>query len=62
MNIPFLNFIVIILLLFFFTRFSCGTDIITSSTNLSDGRTLVSSDGSFELGFFSPGSSAKILD
>ncbi|GLT46499.1 hypothetical protein SLA2020_202460 [Shorea laevis] len=59
MNIPFLNFIVFILLLFFFTRFSCGTDIITSSTNLSDGRTLVSSDGSFELGFFSPGSSAK---
>ncbi|GKV51530.1 hypothetical protein SLEP1_g58175 [Rubroshorea leprosula] len=40
-------------------RFSYGTDIITLSTNLSDGRTLVSSDESFELGFFSSGSSAK---
>ncbi|GLT46750.1 hypothetical protein SLA2020_204800 [Shorea laevis] len=59
MDILFLKFIVIILLLFFFTRFSYGTDIITLSTNLSDGRTLVSSDESFELGFFSSGSSAK---
>ncbi|GKV50580.1 hypothetical protein SLEP1_g57283 [Rubroshorea leprosula] len=30
-----------------------------SSTNLSDGATLVSNDGSFELGFFSSGSSTK---
>ncbi|GLU09098.1 hypothetical protein SLE2022_259740 [Rubroshorea leprosula] len=59
MNILFLKFIVIILLLFFFTRFSCGIDIINLSTNLSDGGTLVSSDESFELGFFSSGSSAK---
>ncbi|GKV50477.1 hypothetical protein SLEP1_g57178 [Rubroshorea leprosula] len=40
-------------------RFSCSTNFITSSTNLSDGGTLVSSDGSFELGFFSSGSTAK---
>ncbi|GLU09088.1 hypothetical protein SLE2022_259640 [Rubroshorea leprosula] len=59
MDIRFLMFIIIILLLLFFSRLSCPTDIITSSTNLSDGRTLISSDGSFELGFFSPGSSAK---
>ncbi|GLT46510.1 hypothetical protein SLA2020_202570 [Shorea laevis] len=61
MDIRFSMFIIIILLLFFFSRLSCATDIITSSTNLSDGRTLISSDGSFELGFFSPtpGSSAK---
>ncbi|GLT46514.1 hypothetical protein SLA2020_202600 [Shorea laevis] len=43
----------------FFSSFLYGTDIITSSQNLSDGGTLVSSDGSFELGFFSPGSSGK---
>ncbi|GLT46504.1 hypothetical protein SLA2020_202510 [Shorea laevis] len=59
MEILFLKFIFIILLLFFFARFSCETDIFSSSTNLSDGRTLVSSDESFELGFFSSGSSAK---
>ncbi|GLT33577.1 hypothetical protein SLA2020_081510 [Shorea laevis] len=59
MDILFLKFIVIILLLFFFTRFSCEIDIINLSTNLSDGGTLVSSDESFELGFFSSGSSAK---
>ncbi|GKV50573.1 hypothetical protein SLEP1_g57275 [Rubroshorea leprosula] len=41
------------LLLLFFSRFSYGTDIITSFENLIDGRTLVSSDGSFELGVFS---------
>ncbi|GLU09081.1 hypothetical protein SLE2022_259570 [Rubroshorea leprosula] len=59
MGIPFLKFIIIILLQLFFSSFLYGTDIITSSQNLSDGRTLVSSDGSFELGFFSPGSSGK---
>ncbi|GKV50574.1 hypothetical protein SLEP1_g57276 [Rubroshorea leprosula] len=47
------------LLLLFFSRFSYGTDIITSFENLIDGRTLVSSDGSFELGFFSSGSSGR---
>ncbi|GLT46511.1 hypothetical protein SLA2020_202580 [Shorea laevis] len=59
MDIGFLMFIIIILLLLFFSTFSCGIDNITASTNLSDGRTLVSSDGRFELGFFSFESSAK---
>ncbi|GKV19864.1 hypothetical protein SLEP1_g30067 [Rubroshorea leprosula] len=59
MGIRFLKFIIIILLQLFFSSFLYGTDIITSSQNLSDGRTLVSSDGSFELGFFSPGNSGK---
>ncbi|XP_052289582.1 G-type lectin S-receptor-like serine/threonine-protein kinase At4g27290 isoform X22 [Citrus sinensis] len=44
-------------LLFFLPDSSFGSDTITSSQSLSDGRTLVSKDGSFELGFFSPGSS-----
>ncbi|GLU09092.1 hypothetical protein SLE2022_259680 [Rubroshorea leprosula] len=47
------------LLLLFFSKFSYGTDIITSFQNLSDGRTFVSSDGSFELGFFNSGSSGR---
>ncbi|GKV19859.1 hypothetical protein SLEP1_g30064 [Rubroshorea leprosula] len=59
MGIRFLKFVIFILLQLFFSSFSYGTDIITSSTNLSDGRTLVSSDGTFELGFFSSGSSGK---
>ncbi|GLU09101.1 hypothetical protein SLE2022_259770 [Rubroshorea leprosula] len=45
--------------LLFFSRFSDGTDMITSSNNLSDGRTLVSRDGNFELGFFNSASSGK---
>ncbi|XP_052289585.1 G-type lectin S-receptor-like serine/threonine-protein kinase At4g27290 isoform X27 [Citrus sinensis] len=44
-------------LLFFLSESSFASDTITSSQSLSDGRTLVSKDGSFELGFFSPGSS-----
>ncbi|XP_017980127.1 PREDICTED: G-type lectin S-receptor-like serine/threonine-protein kinase At4g27290 [Theobroma cacao] len=53
-----LSFISIkITLLSFFTRFSVGIDSFTSSESLSDGRTLVSRDGIFELGFFRPGSS-----
>ncbi|GLT56118.1 hypothetical protein SLA2020_291890 [Shorea laevis] len=59
MVIRFLMFIIIILSLPFFSRFSYGIDTITVSNNLSDGRTLVSSDGSFKLGFFSSGSSGK---
>ncbi|KAH9651180.1 G-type lectin S-receptor-like serine/threonine-protein kinase [Citrus sinensis] len=42
---------------FFLSEFSFAPDIITSSQTLNDGRTLISKDGSFELGFFSPGSS-----
>ncbi|GLT56081.1 hypothetical protein SLA2020_291530 [Shorea laevis] len=58
MVIRFLMFIIIILSLPFFSRFSYGIDTITVSNNLSDGRR-VSSDGSFKLGFFSSGSSGK---
>ncbi|KAK9212457.1 hypothetical protein WN943_001839 [Citrus x changshan-huyou] len=44
-------------LLFFLSKSSFTSDTITSFQSLSDGRTLVSKEGSFELGFFSPGSS-----
>ncbi|XP_031281331.1 G-type lectin S-receptor-like serine/threonine-protein kinase At4g27290 isoform X2 [Pistacia vera] len=43
-------------LLLFFSEYSYASDSISSSQSLSDGRTLVSIDGTFELGFFSPGS------
>ncbi|KAK9209469.1 hypothetical protein WN944_001835 [Citrus x changshan-huyou] len=43
--------------MFFLSESSFASDTITSSQSLSDGRTLVSKEGSFELGFFSPGSS-----
>ncbi|KAH9651201.1 G-type lectin S-receptor-like serine/threonine-protein kinase [Citrus sinensis] len=41
-------------LLFFLSKSSFTSDTITSFQSLSDGRTLVSKEGSFELGFFSP--------
>ncbi|XP_052289567.1 G-type lectin S-receptor-like serine/threonine-protein kinase At4g27290 isoform X8 [Citrus sinensis] len=44
-------------LVLFLSESSFASDTITSSQSLNDGRTLVSKDGSFELGFFSPGSS-----
>ncbi|KAH7544258.1 hypothetical protein JRO89_XS15G0136900 [Xanthoceras sorbifolium] len=45
-------------LLCFFYEFAYASDSINSSESISDdGRTLVSKDGTFELGFFSPGSS-----
>jgi hypothetical protein len=44
-------------LLFFFFETTYGVDIITPSQSLTDGNTLVSKEGNFELGFFSPGSS-----
>ncbi|TXG67277.1 hypothetical protein EZV62_008552 [Acer yangbiense] len=54
-----LSFLLISLkLLFFFYEFAFAIDSISSSESISDGgRTLVSGDGRFELGFFSPGSS-----
>ncbi|XP_057974612.1 G-type lectin S-receptor-like serine/threonine-protein kinase At4g27290 [Malania oleifera] len=42
-----------------FPRASNVADTIISSQSLSDGQTLVSQGGSFELGFFSPGNSRK---
>ncbi|XP_075669496.1 G-type lectin S-receptor-like serine/threonine-protein kinase At4g27290 isoform X2 [Castanea sativa] len=44
-------------LLFLFFKVSFAVDSITPSQSISDGSTLVSKEGSFELGFFSPGSS-----
>jgi hypothetical protein len=44
-------------LLFLFFETTYGIDSITSTQSLADGKTLVSEDGNFELGFFSPGSS-----
>ncbi|KAI9177650.1 hypothetical protein LWI28_017762 [Acer negundo] len=54
-----LSFMLISLkLLYFFYEFTFAVDSISSSESISDGgRTLVSGDGRFELGFFSPGSS-----
>jgi hypothetical protein len=46
-------------LLFFFNGFSHAVDTISQAQSISDGRTLVSKDGSFELGFFRPGSSTN---
>ncbi|XP_048441508.1 G-type lectin S-receptor-like serine/threonine-protein kinase At4g27290 isoform X2 [Pyrus x bretschneideri] len=44
-------------LFFLSSTISLAVDGITPSQSVLDGTTLVSSDGSFELGFFSPGSS-----
>ncbi|KAL9444280.1 hypothetical protein AB3S75_017461 [Citrus x aurantiifolia] len=44
-------------LLLIFSEFSLASDILTSSQSLTDGNTIISKGGSFELGFFSPGSS-----
>ncbi|KAL9441396.1 hypothetical protein AB3S75_019977 [Citrus x aurantiifolia] len=44
-------------LLLIFSEFSFASDVLTSSQSLRDGNTLISKGGSFELGFFSPGSS-----
>ncbi|KAK7262700.1 hypothetical protein RJT34_30276 [Clitoria ternatea] len=46
-------------LVFCFTSISFATDTITQSESLSNNTTLVSNDGSFELGFFSPGDSTN---
>jgi hypothetical protein len=51
------SMVIIANLLFFFLKASFGIDSIASTQSLSDGETLVSREGSFELGFFSPGSS-----
>jgi hypothetical protein len=44
-------------LLFFFSKLSFAVDSLTKSQYFSNGSTLVSKDGTFELGFFNPGSS-----
>ncbi|KAF7822804.1 G-type lectin S-receptor-like serine/threonine-protein kinase [Senna tora] len=57
--LPFLFAIIIKHLTIFCIQFSSATDIITRSKPLADGSTLVSKDGSFELGFFNPPTSTK---
>ncbi|XP_058782679.1 receptor-like serine/threonine-protein kinase SD1-8 isoform X1 [Vicia villosa] len=60
-NILPIKFLVIsnIVLLLFFSQLSTAIDTITQFQSLDDGNTLVSSDGTFELGFFRPGSSTN---
>lgn len=55
-NPPFM-LLVIVKLLLFSSEISSETDTITQFQPLVDGATLVNADGTFELGFFSPGSS-----
>ena len=52
-------FVLVLYKLFFFNKTSSAADTITQSQSLPDGKTLVSEDGSFESGFFSPGSSTN---
>ncbi|RZB75783.1 G-type lectin S-receptor-like serine/threonine-protein kinase isoform A [Glycine soja] len=46
-------------LLSLFSKFAVATDTITQSEFLEDNTTLVSNNGTFELGFFTPGSSSS---
>ena len=50
---------VISMLLLFLSQISLAIDTITQSQSLPDGSSLVSNDGTFKLGFFSPGSSTN---
>ena len=50
-------FITANLFLFFFSTNSLAVDSIRPFQSISEGKTLVSREGSFELGFFSPGTS-----
>ncbi|KAG4390254.1 hypothetical protein GLYMA_06G258500v4 [Glycine max] len=54
-----LMLLIAILLLLFSSKISSETDTLTQFQPLSDGTTLVSKEGTFELGFFSPGSSTN---
>jgi len=56
--LPMILFVILNLLLFFF-QLSTSIDTITQFQSLNDGNTLVSNDGTFELGFFTPGSSTN---
>ncbi|KAL5564613.1 hypothetical protein UlMin_027777 [Ulmus minor] len=52
-------FIITNLLFFLFSQFSSAGDTITQAQQLVENQTLDSKDESFELGFFSPGSSTS---
>ncbi|KAJ1435154.1 S-locus glycoprotein domain [Sesbania bispinosa] len=54
-----LPFMLVVNILFFSSQISWANDKITQFQSLVDGRTLVSQDGTFELGFFNPGSSTN---
>ncbi|KAL2327850.1 hypothetical protein Fmac_021277 [Flemingia macrophylla] len=54
-----LSVLVIANLLFFSHQIYSKTDTLTQIQSLTEGTTLVSEDGTFELGFFSPGSSTN---
>ncbi|WJX63129.1 hypothetical protein P8452_48051 [Trifolium repens] len=51
--------IILKILFLLLSQISYATDTITQSTSIPDGRSLISNDGTFELGFFSPGSSSN---
>ncbi|KAM7498796.1 hypothetical protein LguiA_023210 [Lonicera macranthoides] len=57
------SFAIVFLLstLFSISKFSNATDTITAAQSITDGDTIVSSDGSFEMGFFSPDNSNRYL-
>jgi hypothetical protein len=57
MKILYTMLVITKLLLLFFFKFSSAADTITQSESLLDGSTLISNDGTFELGFFNPGNS-----
>ncbi|XP_007021124.2 PREDICTED: G-type lectin S-receptor-like serine/threonine-protein kinase At4g27290 isoform X1 [Theobroma cacao] len=57
MDVLWAFFIINTIVLVFFSGFSHGVDMLTSSQSLTDGGNLVSKEGKFQLGFFSPGSS-----
>ncbi|KAL3821549.1 hypothetical protein ACJIZ3_007454 [Penstemon smallii] len=52
-----ISLLLIITTLFSFTRVSNAMDTINTTQILRDGETMISNDGTFELGFFSPGNS-----
>lgn len=54
-----LNLLIFISLLCFFPVFEAATDTLTPASSLSINRTLISSAGKFELGFFSKGDPSK---
>ncbi|RDX66710.1 G-type lectin S-receptor-like serine/threonine-protein kinase, partial [Mucuna pruriens] len=59
-SLPFMLVMITATLIFFSSKISSETNtIITQFQSLPDGTTLVSEDGTFEMGFFSPGSSTN---
>ncbi|KAG5032940.1 hypothetical protein JHK82_016509 [Glycine max] len=59
MAIPLSLMLVIAMLFLFSSKISSESDTLTQLQPLHDGATLVSKEGTFELGFFSPGSSTN---